>query len=48
MKKILKPCSKVIAKVSWSMAKANVNSTCMHYVFQEKVLESARKLSKIK
>ena len=39
---------KDIAKASWQMAKANVNSTCRHYVFQDKVPKEVYKLSKNK
>ena len=48
MKKVLHTCSKVNAKASWQMAKANVNSTCRHYVFQDKVPKEVYKLSKNK
>lgn len=48
MKKVLQTCSKVIAKASWQMARANVNSTCRHYVFQDKVPKEVYKLSKNK
>lgn len=48
MKKISYSWGKVLAALALVMATMNVNSTCVHYIYQEPVPETAKKLSKIK
>lgn len=39
---------KILAALALVMATMNVNSTCVHYIYQEPVPEAAKKLSKVK
>lgn len=48
MKKIVQKLGKVIAAMALVVTTMTVNSTCIHYVYQDEIPECAKKLSKIK
>lgn len=48
MKKLMMKFGSMIAALALVAASLNVNATCSYHVYQDKVPESARKLSKIK
>ncbi|MEG2757972.1 MAG: cyclic lactone autoinducer peptide [Anaerovoracaceae bacterium] len=48
MNKLFLKFGNVIATLALVAATMNVNATCGHYIYQESVPESAKKLCKIK
>lgn len=48
MKKLMTKLGSLVAVMAMMIASMDVNATCCHYVYQEQVPESAKKLSKIK
>lgn len=43
---ILKECGKVIKKISIGAASMNANSTCLYFLYQEKMPDAIKKLRK--
>lgn len=48
MKKVMMKFGNMVAALALVAASMNVNATCGWHIYQEKVPESAKKLSKIK
>lgn len=48
MQKLMTKCGTLLAALAMLAAALNVNATCAHHVYQDRVPESAKKLSKIK